>query len=298
MPLDLKRRPKSPYWIIRGTLRGIRVEESTRTSDKRVAEEIRAMREAEILAQSVYGRRATATFAAAALSYLENGGSKRFTARVISHFGTAPLAQIDQSALDRGAKKLYPNASQSTRNRQFYAIASAILHHAAKRGLCALPIIERPKSTDGRIRWLTIDEADRLITACSDHLRPLVIFMLYTGARTGEALWLDWRDVDLSRAHVQFPKTKNGDARGVPLHPRAVAALANLKGRTGEKCSAGQMGSPTAALGASTTRPPALGSRPPSRPPVGAPVSLIFIRTIAGTPGRLGTTRRTATSAD
>jgi integrase len=234
MPLDLKRRPKSPYWIIRGTLRGIRVEESTRTSDKRVAEEVRAMREAEILAQSVYGRRATATFAAAALSYLENGGSKRFTARVISHFGTAPLAQIDQSALDRGAKKLYPNASPSTRNRQFYAIASAILHHAAKRGLCALPIIERPKSTDGRIRWLTIDEADRLITACSDHLRPLVIFILYTGARTGEALWLDWRDVDLGRAHVQFPKTKNGDARGVPLHPRAVAALANLKGRTGE----------------------------------------------------------------
>ena len=58
--------------------------------------------------------------------------------------------------------------------------------------------------------------------------------MLYTGARTGEALWLDWRDVDLSRAHVQFPKTKNGDARGVPLHLRAVAALANLKGRAGE----------------------------------------------------------------
>jgi integrase len=231
MPLDLKRRPKSPYWIIRGTLRGIRVEESTGTRDKRIAEEIRAKREAEILALSVYGRRATATFAAAALSYLENGGSKRFTAPVISYFGTTPLIKIDQDELDRGAKKLYPNGGPATRNRQFYAIASAILHHAAKRGWCALPIIERPKLPDGRIRWLTIDEADRLITACSDHLRPLVIFMLYTGARAGEALWLDWRDVDLSRAHVQFPKTKNGDARGVPLHPRAVAALANLGGR-------------------------------------------------------------------
>lgn len=234
MPLDLKRRPKSPYWIIRGTLRGIRIEESTGTSDRRVAEEIRAKREAEVLAESIYGRRATATFAAAALSYLEQGGSKRFTAPVISHFGTTALAQIDQDALDRGAKKLYPNASPSTRNRQFYAIASAILHHAAKRGWCAPPIIERPATPAGRIRWLTIDEADRLITACSDHLGPLVIFMLYTGARAGEALWLNWRDVDLSRAHVQFPKTKNGDARGVPLHPRAVAALANLNGRTGE----------------------------------------------------------------
>jgi hypothetical protein len=51
MSLRLVRRPKSPYWIVRGTVRGIRVEESTGTSEKRVAEEIRAKREAEILAQ-------------------------------------------------------------------------------------------------------------------------------------------------------------------------------------------------------------------------------------------------------
>jgi integrase len=234
MPLRLVQRPKSPYWIIRGTLRRIRVEESTGTSDRRAAEEILIKREAEILEQSIHGRRATATFAAAALSYLEQGGSKRFTAPVIRHFGILPLARVDQDALDQGAKKVYPNASPSTRNRQFYAIASSILHHAAKRGWCPPPIIERPPTPPGRIRWLKIDEADSLITACSDHLRPLVIFMLYTGARTGEALWLDWRDVDLNRAHVQFPKTKNGDARGVGLHPRAVAALANLKGRTSE----------------------------------------------------------------
>jgi integrase len=57
---------------------------------------------------------------------------------------------------------------------------------------------------------------------------------LYTGGRAGEALWLDWRDVSLARAHVTFPKTKNGEARGVPLHPRIVAALANLPHREGE----------------------------------------------------------------
>src|ERR1700735_4297874 len=74
MPIRLVRRAKSPHWIMRGTVRGVRVEESTGTGDKRAAEEIRAKREAEILAQSVYGRRATATFAEAALSYLECGG--------------------------------------------------------------------------------------------------------------------------------------------------------------------------------------------------------------------------------
>ena len=88
MPLRLVKRPKSPYWIIRGTLRRIRIEESTGTSNQRAADEILVKREAEILEQSIHGRRATATFAAAALSYLEHGGSKRFTVPVIRHFGT------------------------------------------------------------------------------------------------------------------------------------------------------------------------------------------------------------------
>jgi len=60
-----------------------------------------------------------------------------------------------------------------------------------------------------------------------------VIFLLFTGARVGEALWLDWRCTELARAHVSFPKTKNGDPRGVPLHRDLVAVLANLPHRDG-----------------------------------------------------------------
>jgi hypothetical protein len=145
MPIRIVRRPKSPNWIIRGTLRGVRVEESTGTDNKKIAEEIRAKREAEILAQSIYGRRATATFAEAALSYLENGGNKRFLDRAIRYFGTTPLAKIDQDAIDVGARKVYPNASAATRDRQFYTPVSAVLKHAAKRGRCSCLIARRSR---------------------------------------------------------------------------------------------------------------------------------------------------------
>jgi integrase len=233
MPLKLVSRPKSPHWIIRGSIRGIRVEESTGVGDKKIAEEIRAKRESEILEQALYGRRATATFAEAALSYLEAGGDKRFIEPVIKHFGVTPLQKIDQDAIDRGARKVYPNASDATRVRQFYTPTSAVLAHAARRKWCAPLIIERPKVSLPPFRWLTPDEAERLIEACSDHLRPLVIFLLLTGARTGEALEVEWRNLDLARAHVTFTRTKNGEARGVPLHPRLVAELANLPHREG-----------------------------------------------------------------
>ena len=219
---------------MRGTLRGIRIEESTGTYDKRAAEEIRAKREAEILAQSIYGRRATATFAEAALSYLEIGGSKRFLEPVLRHFGTTPLVQIDQYAIELGARKVYPDVSNATLDRQFYTPVSAVMKHAARRGWCPPLILDRPKTKAPPINWLTLDQANRLIDVCAEHLRPLVIFMIYTGARIGEALWLDWRNVDLARRHVVFPKTKNGEARGVPLHERVLVALANLPQCQGE----------------------------------------------------------------
>jgi integrase len=234
MPIKLVHRPKSPHWIMRGTLRGIRIEESTGTCDKRAAEEIRAKREAEILTQSIYGRQATATFAEAAVSYLEHDGDKRFLAPIIRHFGVTPLARIDQMAIDGAARKICPERSAATINRHIYTPISAVLHHAAKRGLCSPPIIERPKQPKGRIRWITPWEADRLIASAAHHMTPLITFLLYTGARCGEALWLDWRNIDLERGHVSFPKTKNGEARGVPLHPRVVAALKALKHREGE----------------------------------------------------------------
>jgi len=232
--LRLVQRRRSPNWIIRGTLRGIRVEETTGTSNRRFAEEIRAKRESEILAQSVYGRRASCTFAEAALSYVEKGGSKRFLEPVVRYFGTTPLARIDLDAIERGARKAYPSASNATLDRQFFTPTSAVLKHAAKRGWCAPIIFERPKVVRPAIRWLTLHEANALIDACGDHLRPLVIFMIYTGARIGEALWLDWRDVNLTQRHVVFPKPKNGEARGMPLHERVVVALASLPHREGE----------------------------------------------------------------
>ena len=240
MPLTITRRPRSPYWIMRGTVRGIRIEESTGVVSRRDAEEIRAKREAEILTQSIHGRSATATFAEACASYLETGGrrgtggSPRFMTPILDHFTTTPLAAINLEAIERAAKKLYPHTAPQTRNRQAFSPIVAVLRHAAQRGWCAMPMVARPQQPEGRVRWLRPDEAERLIANAIGRMKALITFLLYTGARTGEALWLDWSDVDLERAHVTFPKTKNGDARGVPLHPRVVAVLKALAHREGE----------------------------------------------------------------
>jgi integrase len=131
------------------------------------------------------------------------------------------------------ARDLFPNAASSTLIRQVYTPVAAVMNHAAKRGLCARKTFERPKPPKGRVRWITYEEAERLLGACSPHIRPLVMFLLGTGARMSEAVYLDWREVDLERGHVNFIDTKNGESRGVPLHPRVVEVLRQLPRRSG-----------------------------------------------------------------
>jgi integrase len=194
MSLKLKRRPGRPCWYIHGTVRGINIRESTRVADAKAAEAIRARREWEIIQRSIFGAQATATFVAAAVSYMEAGGEnlegrRRHLKPIIAKLGCVPLAKIDQAVIEKTARALYPNGSLATLNRQVFTPIAAVLNYAAKRGMCAHRVVERPPQPKGRIRWITFEEAERLIHACSPHLRPLVMFLLGTGARMSEALF-------------------------------------------------------------------------------------------------------------
>lgn len=161
------------------------------------------------------------------------GGGEALPEPVLRHFGKMKLAAIGQAEIDVAAGKLFKGRSPATVNRRLFTPVVAVLRHAAKRKWCGAPVIERPRQPEGRIRWIAYDEAERLIGSAAKHMRPLVTFLLCTGCRLSEALYLDWSQVDLTRAHVSFLKTKNGEARGVPLHPLAVAELANLKHKKG-----------------------------------------------------------------
>ncbi|CAM5769973.1 site-specific integrase [Bosea minatitlanensis] len=152
---------------------------------------------------------------------------------ILRHFGQAKLSKIDQVAIDTCAKALYPKGKSSTLIRQVYTPVSAVMQHAAARGMCTPITIERPSPPKGKTRWLTVEEAGRLVAACSDHLRPVVLLMLYTGARVSEALYLDWAQVNLAAGSVVYLDTKNGEDRGVPLHPALIAALSRSNRREG-----------------------------------------------------------------
>jgi integrase len=128
---------------------------------------------------------------------------------------------------------LRPGAKASTYLREVVVPLRAILRHAVDRGWCAPTRIVMPKVAGGRTRYLLPSEAERLIDAAGPRVRPLLLFLLGTGARMSEALELDWRDVDLTGARAIFWRTKNGHRRNAALPPRVVASLAGLPHRNG-----------------------------------------------------------------
>lgn len=233
MPLKLVKRHSQRNWYIRGSIRGITVDKSTLTDNEAAAEAIRIKEENRILNRSIFGEKASLMFVEAAVQYMEQGGESRFLQPIVEYFKGRRLSEISQAEIDTAARSIYPNAGPATLNRQVYTPISAILKLGARRKWCDLILIDRPKQPKGRVRWLTITEAERLVSCSPIHLKPLLRFLFGTGARVSEALALQWSEVDLSRAQVVFLETKNGDRRGIPLPASVVADLANLKSRIG-----------------------------------------------------------------
>lgn len=89
--------------------------------------------------------------------------------------------------------------------------------------------VKKPRSAPGRIRFLSPEEIQKLLYACqnsaSEHLLPLVVLALSTGARRGELINLRWSDIDWQQGVIRLLKTKNGHPRAIPLAGRAHAML-------------------------------------------------------------------------
>jgi integrase len=171
------------------------------------------------------------TFAEAASLYR---GERRFLAQWVEYFRNTTLAELTQEVIDRAITDRLGNVAPSTQVRQGVTPISAVLQHAAARGLCEPRQIRRPKQPKSdRLRWLWPTEASRLIDACSDHLKPIVVLCLMTTCHPSEAIFLDWNQVDLVRRRVEFPQGRKRNARTVSLHPINVAALARLPQQRG-----------------------------------------------------------------
>ncbi len=152
---------------------------------------------------------------------------------VLEVIGDVPVDQFS----DKHVEKLINHYrsignSNATINRKFACLSKLFRHLHRTRAISFMPYFPRQKEPVGRIRFLTLDEEDRMFhfirQFSEDHYR-LVVFLVDTGARFSEALKLEYRDINKAQRSVTFWETKTNHSRTVYLTDRAYEAVMSVE---------------------------------------------------------------------
>jgi integrase len=238
MPLKLYRRGKNGTFHYRGTIGPAGRRKFLTGSCKTASEDIAARQIAEIEANywkgSFDGPGAILTFAHAAHLYRAYGRSGRFLDKVETYLGRTLVKDINGGTIKEMALTLYPGCSGASLNRLAIGPTMAVINFCAESELCPPIRIKRFKAETKTKEPATIEWVEAFMVEAAPHLGALALFMYLTGARPGEALALQWGDLDLKASKALIRQTKTASERTAHLPAMLVAALANLprvKGR-------------------------------------------------------------------
>jgi integrase len=152
-----------------------------------------------------------------------------------SHLADAELEAINREWVERiAAARKAEGVTNATVNRTL-EVLRAILRKASQEWdwLARVPRIRMLPEPKRRVRWLTRDQAQRLVAVLPPHLAAMVRFSLETGLRRANVTGLMWEQVDIDRRTlwVAADQTKNRQALGVPLSDDAIAVLRAQQGK-------------------------------------------------------------------
>lgn len=113
------------------------------------------------------------------------------TKYLIRFWGNLPVSAIKGASCRAYAAQ---RTSPSMARRELEDMRSALHFYDREYGLDKVPVVTLPPKPKGRTRWLTRNEAARLLWAArhQPHLARLILIALYTGTRSGAVLSMQW----------------------------------------------------------------------------------------------------------
>jgi len=238
------RRKDSPIWWASFTgPNGQRTRRSTGTTDKAEAKALEAKWKLETYRQRQGKEQPQRLFDELMLGYLKaTAGEKRSadkdrmrTRHLRRHFGGRVMNSLQPTDV-RGYITMRKDEAvkNATINREIALLSSAI-NYANREWDWELPNVAKGrklKEDEGRTRWITREEAERLIQAAESepkapHLAHFIRLALNTGCRSGELLGLEWRRVSLQERllFLESHHTKAGKRHSVPLNETSRQAI-------------------------------------------------------------------------
>jgi integrase len=185
----------------------------------------------------VTGRQASATVK----GYIIGRLKEKYGTLPLRKFNTALVEQIQTELMNKGLNPSNTNGLKNAANNKVMNTLKAMFSKAVEWEMIEEDHLKKIRKVKlfketGRIRYLSIPEAQALISVCEPHLQPVVITAIHTGMRRGEILSLKWEQVDLINGHILLDKTKNGERREVPINKTLAETLQRIpRSFTGER---------------------------------------------------------------
>lgn len=155
-----------------------------------------------------------------------------YSQEAVDHFGTyAQLGSITAPMVEEWRQKLLAKGNRpGTVNMKVGTVRSMMADAVLHGRLDAIPALPRQIShRNTRKRVFSDEEVAGFCQFFRATGQPaaadMLVFLLETCCRWGEAEKLKGQDVDMARGAVTFWNTKNGHPRSVPLTRRAIDAL-------------------------------------------------------------------------
>ena len=214
---------------------GKRIRCSTGTANRKAAQEFEDKLKAEHWRVTKLGERPRHTWQQAAVKWLSETPHKathqqdRAVLRWLDpYLGGKFLDEITRDLVAEIADAKAKASSRATANRHL-DVLRAILHKARDEWewLDRIPKIRLFPVPKGRIRWLTPEQAERLLSILPPHQAAMARFALATGLRQRNVADLEWSQVDLNQAlaWIHPDQAKARKAIGVPLNSAAMLVL-------------------------------------------------------------------------
>ena len=154
---------------------------------------------------------------------------KAISAHLLSYFGAD--GKITPEGLEKYKEhRLRQDARTQTINLELQFLKSAWIDSEGHHPFRTVKPLKVKDSKE--IRFLSREEAQKLLAAADDDYRDYLIGYLYTGARKEELLSITWDDLQKGHLRITNIKTQRGykdKYRWVPVHPRLAEVLARRK---------------------------------------------------------------------
>lgn len=147
------------------------------------------------------------------------------------------LSEITRDLIDRIGEVKAKESSQPNANR-YLALIRSILRRARDdwEWVHHIPKVRLYRESKRRLRWITRDEAVKLLAELPPHLAEMARFSLSTGLRQRKLSYLRWDQVDRARkvAWIHAGAARSGRAIAVPLNEDALEVLRSRQGQHGQ----------------------------------------------------------------